>query len=129
MRSCSRPTDWKASSSTATIRTLSVTNPGFVERAKQFVSLVISGTGGTLGSNTPGLGIRSCPENRSPLVPSAYRFSSNHGQTQKSLIGKERGALRAFSLGRTVPASQQASAEDRDGPLAMQVLFLVPHRR
>jgi len=40
-------------------------------------------------------------------------------------VGKERGALRAFSLGRTVPASQKASAEDRDGPLAMQVLFLV----
>src|SRR5258707_15275911 len=52
---------------------------------------------------------------------------SDHGQTQKSLVGKERGALRAFSLGRT--ASQQASAEDRDGPLAMPVLFLVPHRR
>jgi hypothetical protein len=33
------------------------------------LSLVISGTGGTLGSNTPGLGIRSRPENRSPLVP------------------------------------------------------------
>jgi hypothetical protein len=60
---------------------------------------------------------------------SAYRLSSDHGQTQKSLVGKERGALRAFSLGRTVPASLQASAEERHGPLAMQVLFLVPHRR
>jgi hypothetical protein len=67
MRSCSRPTDWKAFSSTATIRTLRVTNPRFVEWTKQSISLAISGTGGTLG--TPRLGILSRPENWSPVVP------------------------------------------------------------
>jgi len=38
MRSCSRPTDWKAFSSTATMRTLRVTNPQ-VCRADKIVRL------------------------------------------------------------------------------------------
>ena len=75
MRSCSRPTDWKAFFSTATIRTLTVTNPR-VCRADKTVRLVGNFTyWGTPGPNTLGLGIRSRPENRSPLVPLALTDS------------------------------------------------------
>jgi hypothetical protein len=64
--------------------------PGFVERTKQSVSLVISGTGGTLGSNTLGLGIRSRPENRSPLVPLALTDSRRiTGKPRNPLWGKK----------------------------------------
>lgn len=41
--------------------------------------------------------------------------------------GKRR-MRRVFSLERTVQPARQASARDRDGPLAIEVLFLVPQR-
>ena len=108
MRSCSKRTDWKAFSSTATIRTLRVTNPR-VCRAGKTVRLVSNFRHWrNSGLQHSRVGYPFAPENRSPLVPSAYRFSSNHGLTQKSLIGKERGALRAFSLGRSRPVSRIA---------------------
>jgi hypothetical protein len=38
----------------------------------------------------------------------SVNWGTHHGQTQRSLVGKERGALRAFSLGRSRPVSRLA---------------------
>jgi hypothetical protein len=65
-----------------------------------------------------------------PLSPLSQRLSILVGSRANSEISSgERKRCPACLFVRVVPASQPASAEDRNGPLAMQVLFLVPHRR
>jgi hypothetical protein len=72
--------------------------------------------------------ICSRPENRSPLVPLALTDSRRIAGTNPQILCGERRRCPACFV-RTAPAGQPASAEGRDGRLAVQVLFLVPHRR